>query len=118
GLAFEDRIDAAIKAYWEIYTSNTFLAVLSIFLGVKDDPEQYRPLQRHMVTFYQMNDEMWLRLVADSRLPRSQLLAARRVLFGALRGLAIGQVLGTQRIAMQAEFRLIRDMFVTVLAPQ
>jgi len=117
-LSFEDRIDAAIKAYWEIYTSNTFLAVLNIFLGVKDDPEQYRPLQRHMVTFYQMNDETWLKLVADSPLPKSQLLAARRVLFGALRGLAIGQVLGTQRTAMGAEFRIFREMFVTVLAPR
>ena len=118
GLSFEDRIDAAIKTYWQIYTSNTFLAVIGIFLGIRDDAEQYRPLQRHMVTFYQMNDEMWLKLVGDSPLPKPQLLAARRVLFGALRGLAIGQLLGTQRPAMEAEFRIIREMFVKALAPR
>lgn len=118
GVTFEGRIEAAIKAYWEIYTSDTFLAVLSIFLGIKDDPEQYRPLQRHMITFYKMNDEMWLQLVADSELPASQLLVARRLLFGALRGLAIGQLLGTQRVAMEEEFGMLREIFVAALAPR
>ncbi|HUZ72005.1 MAG TPA: TetR/AcrR family transcriptional regulator [Stellaceae bacterium] len=112
-----DRIDAAIRAYWSIYTSNTFIAVLNIFLGIKSDPAHYRPLQRHMLTFYQMNDEMWLKVVGDSRLSKQRLLAGRRVLFSALRGLAIGQVLGTQPKATEIEFRLIRDMFVAVLAP-
>lgn len=115
--ALSSRIDAAIRAYWSIYTSNTFHAVLNIFLGVKSDPEHYRPLQRHMVTFYRMNDEMWLKVVGDLRLSKQRLLAARRVLFSALRGLAIGQLLGTQSEATDIEFRLIRDMFVAVLAP-
>jgi AcrR family transcriptional regulator len=115
--ALSSRIDAAIRAYWSIYTSDTFHAVLNIFLGVKSDPKHYRPLQRHMLTFYQMNDEMWLKVVGDSRLSKQRLLAARRVLFSALRGLAIGQLLGTQSEATTMEFQLIRDMFVVVLAP-
>lgn len=114
--SFETRIDAAIKAYWEIYTSDMFFAVLNIFLGVRNDFEHYALLKRHMVTFYKTNDMMWLRLVADSPLPQAKLLAARRILFGALRGLAIGQVLGTQRRATNAEFQLMRDMFVAALA--
>jgi AcrR family transcriptional regulator len=109
------RIDAAIEAYWAIYTSNTFAAVLNIFLGVANDPEHYKPLQRHMRTFFQMNDEMWLKLVADAKRPKPVLLAARRVFFSALRGLAIGQILGTQSNATRLEFQLIRDMLVAVL---
>ena len=61
---------------------------------------------------------MWLKLVADATRPKPVLLAARRVFFSALRGLAIGQVLGTQPNATEIEFQLIRDMFVAVLAPE
>ena len=114
--SLDNRMDAAIRAYWNIYTSTTFLAVLNIFLSVKSDPAHYKPLQRHMLAFQKMNDEMWLKLVADSHATKPDLLAARRVLFSALRGLALGQVLGTQPRATEAEFRLIREMFAAVLA--
>ena len=115
GCTLERRLDEAMQSYWKIYNGNTFLAVLNIFLGVRNNPRHYRPLQRHMQAFYRLNDDLWLKLVIESNLSTHELIAARRVLFGALRGLAIGRVLGTQPNATEMEFDLIRRMFVAVL---
>ena len=109
------RLDEAIRAYWQIYNSNTFLAVLTIFLGVRNNPTHYVPLQRHMQAFYRLNDDLWLKLVFGSTLTTRELIVARRVLFSTLRGLAIGRILGTQPDATRPEFELIKRMFVTAL---
>jgi AcrR family transcriptional regulator len=113
--SLEHRLDEAIRAYWRIYTSNTFLAVLTIFLGVRSDPKHYLPLQRHMQAFYRLNDDLWLKLMLGSTLTTQELIVARRVLFGALRGLAIGRILGTQPDATRPEFDLIKRMFAAAL---
>lgn len=113
--SLDRRLDEAIRAYWQIYNSNTFLAVLTIFLGVRNNPRHYAPLQRHMQAFYRLNDDLWLKLVLGSTLTTRELIAARRVFFGALRGLAIGRILGTQPDATSSEFELIRRMFVLAL---
>jgi AcrR family transcriptional regulator len=110
------RVETALRAYWDIYTSDIFIAVVNIFLGLRNHADQYRPLQQRMIGIRQEHDAMWLRLLADSPLPRSQLLAARRVLFGAMRGLAIAQLFG-QRTSLQSEMQIIRDMLLAVLAP-
>lgn len=114
---FAHRVESAVRAYWDIYTSDLFIAVINIFFGLRSEPDQHRPLQRRMVSVRHEHDEMWLRLFADSPLSRPQLLAARRVLFGAMRGLAIAPVFGAHRASMQPEMQIIRDMLVAILSP-
>ena len=111
----EQRLEEAIRSYWAIYSGDMFLAVLNIFLGIRTNPRQYRPLRRHMQAFHRLNDDLWLKLVVESSLSTNQLIAARRVLFSTLRGLAIGRILGTQPEATEMEFDLVKRMFVAVL---
>jgi AcrR family transcriptional regulator len=113
--SLESRLDETIRAYSKIYNSHTFLAVLIIFLGVKNDSRQHVPLQTHMQAFYRLNDDLWLELVRGSHLTTAELIASRRVLFGALRGLAIGRILGTQPDDTRAEYALMKRMFVGLL---
>jgi len=111
----ERRLEEAIQAYSRIYNSDIFLAVLTIFLSVRNDPKHYQPLQQHMQAFFRLNDDLWLKLVHGSTLTTRELIVARRVLFASLRGLAIGRILGTQPDAMRAEFDLVRRMLAAAL---
>ena len=110
GLPLETRIRVIIRRYWTVYSSPTFLAVLNIFLGAKSDDVLYAMLRRHTRDIYRINDQIWQTAFDETRLSPERLAAARRLVLSALRGLAIGRVLGIQPQSVRREFDLLEDL--------
>jgi len=115
GLSLNARVRAVVRHYWSVYASPTFLAVLNIYLGVQDDAPMRRRIRRHFANVYRASDRPWLELFADTAMPRTRLVALRRLALATLRGLAVARHLGILRHAPEAELALLCELLVDQL---
>ena len=102
------RVDAVIRHYWSVYTSTTYLAILNISLGIRDDDPMRRRVRRHFLDIYRKSDAPWVRLFEDTGVSRAELIALRRLSLATLRGLALAHFLGIQQRSAQSELDLLK----------
>jgi AcrR family transcriptional regulator len=112
GQSVEARVRRAIDYYWSVYSGKTFLAVLNIHLGLKNDQGASSRLRRHFANAYRGSDGPWMDLFADTGLPRHRLAALRRIVLSTLRGLAVARFLGIIAGAVDAELSMLQSMIV------
>ena len=108
----EARVERAIHYYWGIYSGRTFLAVLNIHLGLKNEEGADDRLRRHFANAYRGSDQPWMDLFADTGLPRPRLAALRRMVLSTLRGLAVARFLGIIGETVDAELVLLQSMIL------
>jgi AcrR family transcriptional regulator len=108
-LSLEDRVDIAIDFYWNLYNSQTFNAILHIYLGTSD-PNDPHKFHRSVANAYLGSDRPWFDLFHDAAMPKKELRALRRVVLATLRGLAVGRVLGIVSSSVNTELRLLKSM--------
>jgi AcrR family transcriptional regulator len=109
------RVDAVVERYLSVYTSPTYLAILNISLGIRDDTMRRR-VRRHVVDVFRKSDAPWLALFGDTGLPPRDLVALRRMTLAALRGLAMVRFLDIQREPIDAELDALKTVLVDRLA--
>jgi len=112
GQSLDGRVRRAIDYYWGVYSGKTFLAVLNIHLGLKNDQGASSRLRRHFANAYRGSDQPWMDLFADTGLPRPRLAALRRIVLSTLRGLAVARFLGIIAGAVDAELTMLQSMIV------
>ena len=110
-LSLEERVDIAINFYWRLYNSQTFNAILHIYLGTTD-PDDPHKLHRSVANAYLGSDQPWFDLFHDTAMPKKELRALRRVVLATLRGLAVGRVLGIVSSPVNSELQLLKDMTI------
>lgn len=114
-LSLEERVDIAIDFYWKLYNSQTFNAILHIYLGTSD-PNDPHKFHRSVANAYLGSDQPWFETFHDARMPRKDLRALRRVVLATLRGLAVGRILGIVSSPVHAELQLLKSVTIARLS--
>ena len=87
-MSTESRASALVDTLWSGYQEPYFRAVIEVLRSMREtDPDADR-VATYLDRVRQMSDETWRRLFGADRVGSDQLLAAQRLVFGTLNGLA------------------------------
>src|ERR1700704_6010680 len=114
-LTIDERVGRAIDRYWESFRNPHFVAVVLIWLGVRNNKDVYPVLAKKMNVFERKFDHDWQRLFADTGLSRRQLAAARHIALSALRGLALRKIYRGTTASWAEELSLLKRMLTAAL---
>lgn len=111
-LPLDKRIDAVIRHYSAVYENRNFLAVLNIYLGVKDSDYMTGRLRNHIINIYEKSNTPWLDIFRDTKIPRAKLTSLRYLTLATLRGLAVARFLGLSSEPAEPNIRLLSAMLL------
>jgi AcrR family transcriptional regulator len=93
GDSTESQVSALVSQLWAGYREPDFRAVIEVLRSMREtDPDTGRVVA-YLDRVRQMSDAAWARLFPDGGVARDRRLAAQRLVFGALNGLALEQFL-------------------------
>lgn len=107
--SLEERVTIAVNFYWKLYNSQTFNAIMHIYLGT-NEPDDPHKVHRSVANAYLGSDQPWFDLFHDAKLPKKELRSLRRVVLATLRGLAVGRFLGIVSSPVTPELQLLKSM--------
>lgn len=88
-VSVRDRVEAICRTYWQVYSSDAYIAQVQIWVGAHND----RTLQRNIALLTrrmrQAQDRLWKRSFSDLGVPSGRLEALRSLTLSAVRGLAL-----------------------------
>lgn len=107
-----DRLGRVVDIVWDYYRQPHYLSYLEIYLNLLRDPETSDATREAIVKVNDDIERMWEGLVARMMGRTGTPVAFRRLLFGAMRGLALSRQLNDGR----PEFAGERELFVEAMA--
>lgn len=96
-LPLEQRVEAVIDHYWQVFSSPMFRAALSIWLAVASDQVLGRRLKARMVRI-RREIAPWRALFAELGRNDAELSSIRRTAMAAVRGYAIARMFGAAEL--------------------
>lgn len=87
----EDRVNQMVEKVWDLYISPEYLVATEIRLGTRADIDFSKQLQEALINFNIAYEEKW-QSAFDGLASPEKIEQAKRVIGGALRGLAIQRV--------------------------
>ncbi|WP_197277191.1 TetR/AcrR family transcriptional regulator [Sphingomonas profundi] len=93
-LAPSRRLDAIIGMYRRVFSSQTFKAALTIWLGAAAEPALHARLGTFIERIQQPVDEVWRIAFGDLDVTAETLQSVRRIVMSAVRGYAIQDLFG------------------------
>jgi AcrR family transcriptional regulator len=93
GAELDERVASFMAAVWEGYGGPVYGAAIEIVLGMRTDPEFASRSAETMAGVIDRIDELWMLWFADVEIEAEAHLAAQRLTFDTLNGLALERLL-------------------------
>jgi AcrR family transcriptional regulator len=116
GPSIEERVAAINAAYWDLLSSEHYLAVIQILLAAQADPRLYSQIFKRLKLFENELDKRWIHIFDGSGIAPERIAEVRHVVMAAFRGLSIRMVYRRDRTRWAGELQLLANMTTAALS--
>lgn len=109
-MSHADRIAALIEAYWNVYKSRSYLAVLEILFAGRTDRELARRSRRATADIKALGERRWREFFADTAATPADAARLRTVVISTLRGMAVRRTYWRNAATERADIALLTDL--------
>jgi len=111
----ETRLRHICEAYLSVFQSPTYLAQLQIWLGVRNDAQLHKKVEKHVSVTAAEQDRLWTRAFADLDVEPELIGALRRLMVSAVRGVSLRAGRRLSPTTFPSEIDLLCEMAAATL---
>ncbi|MBM3511567.1 MAG: TetR/AcrR family transcriptional regulator [Alphaproteobacteria bacterium] len=109
-LSRSDRLAALIEAYWNVYKSRPYLAVIEILFSGRTDRDLARRSRRAVAEIKTLGERRWRECFADIGTAPADAAKLRTVVISTLRGMAVRRTYWRSAATERADIALLTEL--------